>query len=138
MKPVGKAQGKGIFLFNKLQQVSQWKSDFRWKPDNPGAEPYVVQRYIPNPLLVGGKKFDLRIYVLCTAYMPLTMYLYRTGFARFTHARYSEDDINKTYVHLTNVAIQKTAENYDEKIGGKWDLRKLKLYLITRYGQESV
>ena len=110
MKPVGKAQGKGIFLFNKLQQVSQWKSDFRWKPDNPGAEPYVVQRYIPNPLLVGGKKFDLRIYVLCTAYMPLTMYLYRTGFARFTHARYSEDDINKTYVHLTNVAIQKTAE----------------------------
>jgi tubulin polyglutamylase TTLL9 len=66
------------------------------------------------------------------------MYLYRTGFARFTHARYSEDDITNTYVHLTNVAIQKTAENYDDKIGGKWDLRMLKLYLISRYGYEAV
>ncbi len=29
MKPVGKAQGKGIFLFNKLSQISQWKSEHR-------------------------------------------------------------------------------------------------------------
>ena len=26
MKPIGKSQGKGIFLFNKLAQVSQWES----------------------------------------------------------------------------------------------------------------
>jgi tubulin polyglutamylase TTLL9 len=25
MKPIGKAQGKGIFLFNKLSQISDWK-----------------------------------------------------------------------------------------------------------------
>jgi len=25
MKPVGRAQGKGIFLVNKLSQVSEWK-----------------------------------------------------------------------------------------------------------------
>jgi hypothetical protein len=24
MKPTGKSQGKGIFLFNKLSQISQW------------------------------------------------------------------------------------------------------------------
>lgn len=42
MKPVGKSQGKGIFLFDKLSMVSEWKSDFRWKPDNPQAELYVV------------------------------------------------------------------------------------------------
>lgn len=41
-------------------------------------------------------------------------------------------------VHLTNVAIQKTAENYDERIGGKWDIRSMKLYLMSRYGQEKV
>jgi tubulin polyglutamylase TTLL9 len=140
MKPIGKSQGKGIFLFTRLQQVSQWKSDFRWKPDNPQAEPYIVQRYIINPLLVGGKKFDLRLYVLVTNYSPLTAYLYRTGFARFTHHRYSHnpEDISNNYIHLTNVAVQKTSTQYDANTGGKWDLRQLKLYLISKYGQEKV
>ena len=140
MKPIGKSQGKGIFLFTRLQQVSQWKSDFRWKPDNPQAEPYIVQRYIINPLLVGGKKFDLRLYVLVTNYSPLTAYLYRTGFARFTHHRYSHnpEDISNNYIHLTNVAVQKTSTQYDVNTGGKWDLRQLKLYLISKYGQEKV
>ena len=96
MKPIGKSQGKGIFLFNKIQQISQWKSSFRYNPENPQAEPYIVQKYILDPLLIGGKKFDMRIYVLCTSFQPLTMYLYRTGFARFTHYRYDTEDINNT------------------------------------------
>jgi len=37
MKPVGRSQGKGIFLFDKLSQVNEWKSESRWKPDNPGV-----------------------------------------------------------------------------------------------------
>jgi tubulin polyglutamylase TTLL9 len=82
---------------------------------------------------LGGKKFDMRIYALCTSYSPLVIYLYRTGFARFTHFRYDMEDINNTCsylliiilltdVHLTNVAVQKTSDNYDEKLGGKWGL----------------
>ena len=93
-----------------------------------------------NPLLIGGKKFDMRIYVLVTSYQPLTVYLYRSGFGRFTHFRYSNkmDEIQNTFMHLTNVAIQKTADNYDEKLGGKWDLRSLKLFLMAKFGSERV
>ncbi|CAK86156.1 unnamed protein product (macronuclear) [Paramecium tetraurelia] len=138
MKPIGKSQGKGIFIFNKIQQISQWKNTLRYNQDNPQAEAYIVQKYIADPLLIGGKKFDMRIYLLCTSYQPLTLYLYRTGFARFTHHRYDNEDISNTYVHLTNVAIQKTSDNYDEKLGGKWNLQTLKLYLMTKYGQEKV
>jgi tubulin polyglutamylase TTLL9 len=140
MKPIGKAQGKGIFLFQKLSQISQWKSEHRWKPGNPEVESYVVQRYIPNPYLVAGKKFDLRLYALVTTYAPLTVFLYRSGFARFTNIRYSNDpkDLDNAFMHLTNVAIQKTSENYDKDSGQKWDVRQLKLYLMSVHGTDKV
>ena len=73
------------------------------------AEPYIVQRYINNPLLIGGKKFDMRLYALVTSYSPLTVYIYRGGFARFTHSRYDDTKIQNFEIHLTNVAVQKMA-----------------------------
>jgi len=156
MKPVGKSQGKGIFLFDKLSEISAWKTSPRWmqekeEPPNRRAsadkeeeekktepEPYVVQRYLSEPLLIGGKKFDLRLYVLVTSYAPLVVYMYRSGFARFSHARFSMDDLADVMIHLTNVAVQKHNEHYDEKRGGKWDLHNLKLYLMSLHDPEKV
>lgn len=152
MKPVGKSQGKGIFLFSKLSEVHGWRQDPKWlyksekderKADKDDEEkkeiePYVVQKYLSDPLLIGGKKFDLRLYVLVTSYAPLVAYMYRSGFARFSHTRFSMDDISNQEVHLTNVAIQKNSENYDDKRGGKWDLHDLKLYLLALHDSEKV
>jgi tubulin polyglutamylase TTLL1 len=65
VKPNNKSQGYGIFLLKKINQL---------KKIVPGAnlngafknintnETYVISRYIDNPLLIGGKKFDLRLY----------------------------------------------------------------------------
>lgn len=107
MKPIGKSQGKGIFLFKAVGEISEW-ADQANQP-----EAYIVQRYIHNPLLIGHKKFDMRIYVLVTSHNPLLIYLYRSGFGRFTHYRYDVSDIYNTEMHLTNVAVQKQSENYD-------------------------
>jgi len=114
------------------------KDDDEEKKDEP--EPYVVQRYLSEPLLIGGKKFDLRLYVLVTSYNPLTVYMYRSGFARFSHARFNMDasNLSDAMIHLTNVAVQKHNENYDEKRGGKWDLHSLKLYLMQTEEPEKV
>lgn len=92
------------------------------------------------PLLIGQKKFDIRLYALVTNFSPLKCFIYRRGFARFTNTRYSSDaqDIYNGFVHLTNVAIQKTADNYDERTGGKMELQGLKLLLMSKYGTERV
>ena len=50
MKPVGLSRGRGISLINDMSQVNY-------------SEPMVVQRYIMNPMLLDGYKFDLRLCV---------------------------------------------------------------------------
>ncbi|KAK7198354.1 tubulin tyrosine ligase protein [Novymonas esmeraldas] len=98
------------------------------------VEPYLAQRYIANPHLVGGKKYDLRIYVLVQSYQPLTVWLHRTGFARFCHHRYSLDDIDNTYIHVTNVAVQKTYPKYTSASGCKFGIRNLRTILTATHG----
>ena len=77
MKPANAAQGRGIFIINKLSQIKRW-SNGRWA-NMPLKEAYVISRYIEDPMLIGGKKFDLRLYVLVTSYRPLRV---RRGAAR--------------------------------------------------------
>lgn len=144
MKPIGKSQGKGIFLFRKLKDITDWKKSSvyvaynRDTEERDQPETYIVQRYIDNPFLIHGKKFDIRIYVLVMSYNPLKVWVYRSGFARFSNSRFSLDSIQDAFVHLTNVAIQKTAPDYDAEKGCKWSLQELRRYLVARYGQAQV
>eukprot|EP00644_Phytophthora_capsici_P012364 jgi/Phyca11/10089/fgenesh1_pm.PHYCAscaffold_46_\ len=144
MKPVGKAQGRGIFLFEKLSDISEWKRDASWNGDGgmqaKTADTYIVQKYVESPYLIGGKKFDLRLYVLVTSFSPLTFWIYRAGFARFSHTRYSQHkgDMDNLFMHLTNASVQKGADDYDKRLGCKWPLRSLKMFLISKHGQEAV
>ncbi|KAF0752479.1 hypothetical protein AaE_006017 [Aphanomyces astaci] len=130
MKPCSKAQGKGIFIINKLSQIKKWANA-------KAVEGYVVSRYIETPLLIGGKKFDLRMYVLVTSYRPLQAFVYSEGFARFCNVKYSSDidDIDNPFMHLTNVAVQKHNEDYNNKHGGKWNIYNLRLYVEATRGR---
>jgi tubulin polyglutamylase TTLL1 len=135
MKPCAKCQGVGIFLISKLSQIKKWSAK---NGDASGRDQYVVSRYIDHPLLVGGRKFDLRLYVLVTSYNPLRAFVHRQGFARFCTAKYSSasSDLDNVMMHLTNVAVQKHSEDYNEDHGGKWHIKNLRLWLQATYGQE--
>ncbi|XP_076199873.1 polyglutamylase complex subunit TTLL1 isoform X1 [Aptenodytes patagonicus] len=140
MKPCGKAQGKGIFLINKLSQIKKWSRDSKTSSfvSQSSKEAYVISLYINNPLLIGGKKFDLRLYVLVSTYRPLRCYMYKLGFCRFCTVKYtpSTSELDNMFVHLTNVAIQKHGDDYNHIHGGKWTVSNLRLYLESTRGKE--
>merc|ERR1719220_1099151 len=77
----------------------------------------IVQKYISNPFLVNGLKFDLRLYVLLTSIDPIKLYLYDDGLVRFATKPFSidEDNLNNKYIHLTNYAINKKSEEFDSE-----------------------
>lgn len=55
----------------------------------PGAKPYVLaQRYVTNPLLIGGRKWGLRVWLLITGTDPLRAYLHTGGLVLFSTAAY--------------------------------------------------
>lgn len=51
---------------------------------------YVVQEYLEDPLLLEGRKMDLRLYVTVTSYNPLTVYLHEEGLVRLAAEPYDE------------------------------------------------
>lgn len=63
VKPASGAQGRGIQLIDDINDVNV-------------DELSVISRYVTNPLLINGHKFDLRIYVLVTSYEPLRIYIF--------------------------------------------------------------
>ncbi|KAG7260906.1 hypothetical protein CRUP_016564 [Coryphaenoides rupestris] len=77
------------------------------------------------------RKFDLRVYVMVTSYIPLKAWLYRDGFARFSSTRFSLSSIN-------DQSVQKTAPEYDPEKGCKWQLQQLRRYLSAKHGREAV
>ncbi|XP_061465339.1 tubulin monoglutamylase TTLL4 [Rhineura floridana] len=131
VKPPASARGIGIQVIHKWSQL-------------PKRRPLLVQRYIHKPYLIGGSKFDLRIYVYVTCYDPLRVYLFKDGLVRFASCKYSSSmkSLNNKYMHLTNYSINKKNIEYkanaDETAcqGHKWALKALWSYL-TQKGVDS-
>jgi len=127
VKPHASSQGKGIYLLKDLTQLPSDENEIN-----------VVSRYIDNPLLIQGLKFDLRVYVLVTSFEPLRAYVYREGLTRFASSTYSTEDehLNDAYRHLTNYSINKKANNFVENqqanqdnVGHKWSFSAFNKHL---------
>lgn len=74
----------------------------------------IVQRYIEKPLLIGGYKFDLRLYVCVPSYHPVTVYMYNEGLARFGTDKFNLNDLRNPFRHLTNSSLNKLGPGYSE------------------------
>eukprot|EP01059_Diplonema_ambulator_P010725 TRINITY_DN20737_c0_g1_i1.p1 TRINITY_DN20737_c0_g1~~TRINITY_DN20737_c0_g1_i1.p1 ORF type:complete len:694 (+),score=248.73 TRINITY_DN20737_c0_g1_i1:39-2084(+) len=139
MKPCASSCGKGIKLITKMPQMLRPRG-------------LVIQRYIPDPMLVGNRKFDLRIYVCVTGFDPLKVYVFDEGLCRFAAEKYPGpgEEIGNSYAHLTNYSISKTAalkneeqaaadeegDDHDGPRDIKWMLSELKAWFLAK-GEEG-
>ncbi|VDN29926.1 unnamed protein product [Gongylonema pulchrum] len=96
VKPVASSRGIGIFIAQSPGEI-------------PLGSPMLVSRYITNPYLLDGHKFDLRLYVMVTSFSPLVAYIYRQGLARFASEKYCSNakSYQHQFSHLTNYSVNK-------------------------------
>ncbi|POM69349.1 Tubulin-tyrosine ligase family [Phytophthora palmivora] len=135
LKPPNLSCGRGIKLVSANTHPA---------PKLSKKKAYVAQRYVANPFLINGLKFDLRVYVAVTSYDPLRIYLFHDGLVRFCTEKYStsKSALQNPYGHLTNYSINKKnaavfQKNHDNTqaneaqalSSSKWSLQMLFKYL---------
>lgn len=127
-KPNAGCQGKGIVITRTPMEIAE------------EADETVVQEYISNPLLISGKKFDMRVYVLVTSVRHLSVHIFNEGLVRLCTEDYvkpSGSNMDEQCVHLTNYSVNKLSDKFfvtDEETGGstgsKRDFAFLNQYLF--------
>ncbi|XP_053546937.1 inactive polyglycylase TTLL10 [Bombina bombina] len=139
-KPTGLNQGRGIFLlktpeeFVNLQFQQQALNDesMSKKIPNRRSQARIVQRYIGNPLLLDGRKFDVRAYLLIASTIPYFVF-FRHGYVRLTCNNYDpkSDDLTG---HLTNQYMQKKNPLYSElKNETVWGMERFNSYVNEHF-----
>uniref|UniRef100_A0A1D5RK23 Tubulin--tyrosine ligase-like protein 10 n=1 Tax=Macaca mulatta TaxID=9544 RepID=A0A1D5RK23_MACMU len=139
-KPTASNQGKGIFLLRKQEEVAALQAKTRSAEDDPihhkspfrGPQARVVQRYIQNPLLLDGRKFDVRSYLLIACTTPY-MIFFSHGYARLTLSLYDPHSSDLSG-HLTNQFMQKKSPLYVLlKEDTVWSMERLNRYINTTF-----
>ena len=129
VKPSELSRGRGISCIDQLNDIlSNIKLHNRT----------VIQKYIENPLVIKGRKFDMRQWVLVTNFNPLTAYLFDTPYIRFGAEDFHLDDFKNIFSQLTGNSIAKHSEKFEnsEIEGDMWEIEQFREYLHKREGKD--
>ena len=105
VKPISTCGGKGITIINKNNLKKEYKN-------------HIIQRYIENPYLIDGHKFDIRVNVL---YIDKKVYVYHKTTFRLASKKYNYNNQTDIFAGLTNFSLHKNEkyiifpENYMNK-----------------------
>jgi len=106
LKPSEGAKGEGIFIEGELSAIeAHLAAQNERASEGEAVSSWVVQRYVHNPLTLaaGGRKFDMRCWVLVDA--TYGIHLYRHGVLRVASAAYDVATTGDRFAHLTNHCI---------------------------------
>eukprot|EP01016_Furgasonia_blochmanni_P037068 TRINITY_DN4322_c0_g2_i2.p1 TRINITY_DN4322_c0_g2~~TRINITY_DN4322_c0_g2_i2.p1 ORF type:complete len:703 (+),score=53.72 TRINITY_DN4322_c0_g2_i2:194-2302(+) len=148
VKPCEFNRGRGIRIINSLQSfksviheyvfrgiedsIPASKTSLRSSDNNRFLRSHnlVVQKYIESPLLIEGRKFDVRVWVLVDHEMNL--YFFKEGYIRTSSEAFqlNAESIDNQFIHLTNNAVQKHSDSYGKfESGNQLPLSGLGEYL---------
>jgi tubulin--tyrosine ligase-like protein 12 len=82
LKPVNMARSMDTFVSNNLDGIIRMVE----------TGPKIAQKYIHNPCVLRGKKFDLRYVALLKSLLPLEVYVYDEFYTRFSNNPFSMDE----------------------------------------------
>ncbi|KAG1708392.1 hypothetical protein DVH05_025069 [Phytophthora capsici] len=106
MKPSATNKGAEVNVikdFKKLRSiVNEWTDIREW----------VVQEYIQRPLLLRGRKFHIRVYVLAVG--GLKVFVYQHCLVLCALEQYHEADTDNNYSHITNTFQQQSHPDFVE------------------------
>lgn len=104
VKPGASNRGRGIALFRTAAAVEKHLAKQR------RDDAFVAQAYLANPLLVRGRKFDVRVFALVAP--DGGAYVYGDGYVRTCTTPYTVEDLADLSAHLTNDAVQRGLKGY--------------------------
>lgn len=102
------------------------------------ASEYIAQRYISDPLLLGGRKFHIRLYLVVTNLQPLRAIVHREGLVLLAASNYnnSPSSYSDLSIHLTNAAVaDRTKHQHNANsmlLSDLWNLLREEYHVDTR------
>jgi hypothetical protein len=135
LKPAGKSRGRGIRVFNRLDQIMHYIGE-----ETPEDHLWVAQKYMENPLLIKQRKFDIRQWVLVTSWNPLTIWFYSECYIRFCAEPFTLRDLENNFIHLTNNSVAKHSTQFHELNigeGNMWDFSQFQEWLQHTTGDDQ-
>lgn len=124
LKPSSGYGGEGITVHKNMSHLYDSYATCRIK------EQLIVQEYIANLLLVEGRKFDVRAFVLIAGTNPYIMF-YHEGYLRLSMERFDAKEGGNS-VHLTNSHIQIQSRNFSVD-KHYWSFQRFQGYLDDRH-----
>lgn len=125
LKPVRGSRGVGIHICRTLQYV------LKVITENKNSR-YVIQKYIEKPLLIFNTKFDIRQWFLISSTLPLTIWMWKVCYLRFSSQTYNLKKLHES-IHLTNNSIQCRYKNANRNGNlpdfNMWDSIEFEKYL---------
>ena len=128
LKPSVSHGGGGITIHKDAEQIHKAVVSPQTKKH------YIVQEYLSNPLLIEGRKFDVRAFILIAGTSPYILF-YHEGFLKRCVEKFDmvEEGVS---MHVTNTCVQKLVENFSmhEHL---WSFQALQDYLDAHHPEND-